>query len=461
MSTAVANVDNTLSVLRETVPNPKFALQSSGTRLVSVLRSTGWARFPKQLSTEQVVRIPAVIICLDVLAQDISKVPFRMYEKLPNNGKRELDPGEHPIAMLLATEPNRFHTWYEYFEMTILHLGVVQNAYTAKRIDARTGYAKELIPVLPARQTTLCVMPEDDPVNGMGFFCYRVDRNTPSEKIQLAQLPEIFLDTEFIHFRGRMFDGLTGYSNLDVGAKAFGVSDELMDYTLRLFNGDGQMPGVFQMGKESGDSLSNEAFNRLKDQLAEASRKMREEQRPIVLEEGMTFESIAMDAQQAEISKQRDSAIVDTARIFRIPPHKIMHLVNVKYENMETLEKSYVNDTLIPYCQRIEQRMSRALLTAADRAKYFFQFDRRAMLLNDMQKLGETGQKLAQSGSITRDEYRGFFGFNEMPNGAGKTYLIPSTYNLVDDSNEVVIPAGAQPKEDDGKSTEASDAGKE
>lgn len=460
MSTAVA-IDNTLSVLRETVPNPKFAVQAGGARLVSVLRSTGWNRFPRQLTTEQIVRIPAVIICLDVLAQDIAKVPFRMYEKLKNNGKRELGPEEHPVATLLATEPNRFHTWYEYFEMTILHLGVVQNAYTAKRIDPRTGYAKELIPVMPARQTTMAVMPEDDPVNGMGFFCYRVDRNTPAEKIQFAQLPEIFLEYEFIHFRGRMFDGLTGYSNLDVGAKAFGVSDELLDYTLRMANGDGQMPGVFQMGKESGDSLSNEAFQRLKEQLGERVRKMREEQLPIVLEEGMTFQEIAMDAQQAEVAKSRDAAIVDTARIFRIPPHKIMHLVNVKYENMETLEKSYVNDTLIPYCERIEQRMARSLLTAADRAKYFFQFDRRAMLLNDMQKLVEAGQKMTQVGAIDLDEFRALFGYNELPNGSGKIRLIPSTFNAVDDKNEVVIPAGAQPQgEDKAKGTEASNAGK-
>lgn len=454
MTTDIAKA---LEVLHETVPNPKFAVQSSGARLVSVLRSTGWSRFPKQLTTEQVIRIPAVIICLDVLAQDISKVHFRMYEKLPNNGKREVMPDQHPIAMLLATEPNRFHTWTEYFEMMILHLGVVQNAYTVKRIDPRTGYATELIPALPARVTPMAVMPEDDPNGGMGFFCFRVDRNTPSEKIMLAKIPEVLLEHEFIHLRGRMFDGIAGYSNLDVGSKAFGMSDELLDYQTRLYSGDGQMPGVFQMGKESGDSLSDEAFQRLRDQLAEASRKFREESRPIVLEEGMTFEQIAMDAQQAEASKAMDASIVNVARIFRIPPHKIMHLVNVKYENMETLEKSYVNDTLVPWCKRIEQRMARSLLTSADRAKYFFEFDRREMLLNDLQKLAEVGQKLVQAGSITLDEYRQFFGFNELPGDAGKVRLIPSTYNTVDLNNEVVIPAGAQPQGND-KAKEAGNA---
>lgn len=442
-----ADISKALDVLHETVPNPKFAVQASGARLVSILRSTGWNQFQKHLTTEQVIRIPAVILCLDVIAQDISKVRFRMYERLPNQGKREVGAMEHHIATLLATEPNRFHTWIEYFEMMILHLGIVQNAYTAKRVDPSNGHVVELIPALPARVTQFVVMPEDDPVNGMGFFCYRVDQNSPAEKMFFAKMPEVMLDHELIHFRGRMFDGVAGYSNLDVGAKAFGISSELMDYQKRLFTGDGQMPGVFQMGKESGDSLSDQAFTRLREQLAEASRLFREEAKPIVLEEGLTFEAIAMDAQQAEVAKARDAAIVDNARIFRMPPHKIMHLVNVKYENMETLEKSYVNDTLIPWCQRIEQRMARALLTPAERAKYFFEFDRREMLLNDMQKLGEVGQKLAQTGAIELDEYRAFFGFNELPNKSGKIRLIPSTYNAVDERNEIVIPAGAQPQD--------------
>lgn len=465
MSAAVASPEKSkaLTVLKETInPPPAFAVQSTGARLVSILKSTGWNYSNRQLTADQIIRLPGVIICLDVLAQDIAKTPLKLYEKLPNNGKREVPPEEHWMALLLSTEPNRFHTWYEFIEMLMLHLGVVQNAFVAKRMNAVSGKTTELIPVMPARVTHLVVEPEQDPVSGMGFFCYRVDRNTSAEKVMFAKLPNVFLQDEFIHLRGRMFDGLTGYSNLDAGARMFGLADELTAYQTKLFGSDGQMPGVFQKPGEAGDSLSEDAFDRLRAQLAEASRKFREESKPIVLEEGLTFQQIAMNAEQAQLKEARDAALVDTARLFRIPPHKIMHLVNVKYENMETLEKSYVNDTLIPYCQRLEQRFGLALLTREDRSKYFFEFDRRAMLLNDMQKQAEFAKVGAQVGALELDEFRALFGYNELPGGAGKTRLIPSTYNLVDENNEVVIPAGAQPQGDGSKDAEdGADAKKE
>jgi phage portal protein BeeE len=196
---------------------------------------------------------------------------------------------------------------------------------------------------------------------------------------------------------------------------------------------------------ENGDALSDVAFKRLREDLAALLTNMRRHNVPIVLEEGMTFKEISMTADQAEVAKSKDAAIVDVARTFRIPPHKIMHLVNVKYENMETLEKSYVADSLIPTCVQIEQKLGISLLTLRERTKYFFEFDRRAMLLNDQEKIAEVVKTLANTGAMNHDEQREALGWNPLPNGSGKMRTIPSTYHLVDENNKVVIPAGGQP----------------
>lgn len=462
----MAATSQALATLRETINPPRppaaYNAQSTGVRLVNVLRSTGWLSSRKRLSLEEIVQLSAVVICLDVIAQDISKVPMRMYERLGPYSKRLVMPEEHPVAEFLATEPNRFMTWQEFFEMSLLHLGLARNAFIAKR-QAEDGTVRELIPCMPARTTILAVQPEDDPVNQMGFYAYEVRRNTPHEKIMLAKLPEFFLQDEMIHLRMRMFDGLTGYSNIEVGAKIFGQADELQEYQTRLFKSDGQQPGVFQMGKESGDSLSDVAFKRLREQLAEASRQFREDQKPIVLEEGMTFETISMNAEQAQVKEARDAAVVDVARVFRVPPHKIFHLINVKYENMETLEKSYVNDTLIPYARVFELAFMRRLLSRKDRAKYFFEFDRREMLLNDPEKLSEVVKVMLQNGAMEHDEARVLFGWSELAGNSGKTRMFPSTYNVVESkTNKVLIAAGGAKgdgtKEDTGKKPPKKDA---
>lgn len=425
--------------------------QGGGVRLVAGLRALGW-NGQRPLSTQEIIQLSAVLICLDVISQDISKVKFRMYRKIAGGGKVEVEPKEHPIAALLAYRPNQHMTWYEFWVMTLLHLGLTQNAYLAKRM--RGAKVEEIVPCMPGRTTILAVQPEQDTA-GRGFYCYQVDRLTPHEKIQLSGLPLVFLPSEFIHVRSRMFDGLSGYSNLDAGAKTFSMATELLDYATRLFANDGGFRGVFQKPGEAGDALSEEAFEHLRTQLAEAMTNLRRNNQPLVLEEGLQFQPISMNADQAQSSQARDSAVVDIARTFRIPPHKIMHLINVKYENMETLEKSYVQDSLIPICVEIEQKMEVCLLTQEEMQEYCFEFDRRAMLLNDQTQLATVTKNLVQNGGLTTDEFRAAFGYNPLGGDIGKTRLLPSTFNVVDDKNNVVIPAGAQPAKDGNASSDS------
>lgn len=444
--------ENALTVLRETIPRKKpdsaVGAQGSGVRLVSALRSVGW-NGARPLSTAEIIQLSAVLICLDVISQDISKVRFRMYRKLPDGGKVEVLPKEHPVAALLAYRPNQHMTWVEFWSMVLLHQGLVNNSFIAKRM--KNGKTEELIPCMPARTLILAVDPDRDEAR-RGFYCYQVDRFSTHERIQLAGLPLVFLPGEFIHIRSRMFDGLVGYSNLDAGAKTFSMAAEIQDYATRLFANDGSFRGVFQKPGEQGDALSDPAFEHLRTQLAELMTNMRRHGTPIVLEEGMEFKQISMNADQAQSTQARDSAVVDIARTFRIPPHKIMHLINVKYENMETLEKSYVQDSLIPICVDIEQKMEVSLLTREEMQEYCFEFDRRAMLLNDQEKLADVAKVLVQNGGLTTDEFRAAFGYNPIGGDVGKTRLLPSTYNAVDDKNKVVIPAGAQPAKDGNQS---------
>lgn len=435
----------TLKLLRETVKPEVVGTQvtPTGARLVSAMRAFGLSG-TRRMTTEEILQLSAVVVCLDVRSQDISKVHLRMYEGLPNGGKRIVEAQEHEVAMLLATQPNPHMTWNEFWTMVLLHHGVLSNAYIAKRMKG--DVCEELIPCLPARTKMIAVEPED---GSRGFYAYEVERFGAPERIPFMGMPKIFLPGEFIHVRSRMMDGLMGYSNLDVGAKTFAQSMEILEYSTRLYANDGGMRGVFQKAGEQGDALSDAAFERLRTQLAELLTNMRRHNVPIVLEEGMTFETISMTADQAENAKAKEAAIVDVARTFRIPPHKMMHLVNVKYENMETLEKSYVSDALIPTCIPIEQKLRVSLLKPAERGKYFFEFDRREMLLNDQEQLAKVVETLMKYGALEQDEMRMALGWNPLKGDAGKMRVIPSTYNLVDGSNKVVIAAGAQPAGED------------
>lgn len=381
------------------------------------------------LPIDVALQLSALLICLDVISQDIAKVALQLRRRLPNGGSEVVQPSEHHIAKYLNGVPSKWHSWFEMKQMMILHFGIVQNAFLIKGTDSR-GRINSLIPWMPGL-TSILINEET------GDMFYDFDRKTPVQKAMLKSDERFFHESEVIHFRGRLFDGLNGYSTLQAGAGVMQLAKAIQEYQTRLYQNDAVIRGVFQMKNEQ--ALSEEAFRRLKAQLVELWQQAREKGKPIVLEEGMEFKSISMESDAAETAKAKDKSIEDMARLFRIPPHKMMHIVNVKYENMETLEKSYVQDSLIPIAVNVEEKLDNGMLTEDEKEEMFLQFDREAMVLTDVEKQAMIMKVLANNAAITIDEMRAHRGMNPLPNGAGEVRLVPANYFLVDENNEIVL----------------------
>lgn len=415
-------------------------------RLVNLFGAGLWGDEPGPLAIEEALKLSSFLVCVDVLSQDIAKARLELRRELPSGGSVVVQPNEHRVARMLKLRPNKYHSWRELIEMLVLHLCAVQNAFIGKMMTP-SGVVEALMPFMPGRVRIL--VDEES-----GQFVYDVERYTPAERVMLKDFERYLLPDEVIHLRGRMFDGIWGYSNLEAGSAVTGLAKALQQYQTRLYTSDATMRGVFQMKNER--ELSEAAFLRLKEQLRELWNNMRDKGVPLVLEEGMEFEGITMDSAAAEAAKAKDAAIEDMARLFRIPPHKMMHLGSVKYENLDTLDRSYAHDTLIPIAQKTEDNLNTALLSESEiLGGYYLQFNRQQMVLYDPEKRATVHKVLALAGALTIDEMRAENGKNPLPNGAGNVRLIPANYHLVDENNEIVLETQsntpAQPGEDGGE----------
>jgi HK97 family phage portal protein len=464
MSEKTPDTAAALALLRETVGVEKTVVSASSLPSMSSAGyweaiQQAWARgddFAAPLSIPDVLQIAAVMVCLDVISQDIAKTPLYLMERVPGGGKRKVEPSQHPVAGMLVRAPNRHHTWFEFKQMLSLHLGLVQNAFVAKDMDP-AGTVREIICVPPWR----C---QAEILADYSAMRYRIRKDTPVERFLYNGLNGVLVEDEMIHVRMRMMDGMLGYSNMLAGAKTMTLAQELIDFQTRMYRNDGTLRGVFQQAKGGTvEPMDPKALSNLRKQLAENLHALRRHGWPLVLEDGLQFQQISMTADQAELSKARDAAIVDAARTFRIPPHKIYHLVNVKYENMETMESSYAFDTLVPLCEAVEDRLKLGLLSDREQERYFFEFDREVMTITDPAKQAEIIKVMLGMGAMEIDEARARRGLNPLPGGAGKVRLIPTTYMGVDQSNEIVIAAaGVDPafamELEDKKAQHAADA---
>lgn len=383
-------------------------------------RVVGWSEALQQAAT---------VACLDVLAQDIAKAPLVLYRRTPDGGSKVVGPREHPLARLFWLRPNKHMTWNEFVQMLIYHLGLSSNGYLVPRFK-RNGEIAGLTPVLPGR-VDINVAPSTNEL------VYRVSPGTAFEEVQLESPGSFILfEDEMIHIKHRFLNGIVGTSTLAVGNKVFSLTDSLHAFGERLFARDGTLRGTF----ETESTFEQDQYDRLVMSLNMALAKLRDTGFPLVLENGLKFNKISVTPAEAQQKEYWDGQIAETARLFRIPLHKIGHLTAIKYDNMGPMEAAYVNDSLIPRCQAIEERLNVGLLTEEEQLDYYIEFDRKILRRADEKALSEQVTKQWTGGLITQNEAREELGYNPAKNG--DVYQMPANTYLIGVDHKVIVAPG-------------------
>lgn len=394
----------------------------------------------------------AVLVCLDVLAQDIAKARLQLVQKLPGGNMKVVDAlgaGSTPMAEMLALEPNERHTWIEFVQMVVYHLVMRSNSYAYIKRN-RVGDVLELVPLQPGQ-----VSERINQTTGEVF--YDINASTVQEMALLGQGRWSFTapERDVIHFRQRMLDGFWGYSTLTAGGRAISLGSEIESFQRNQLSANPTTRGFFSREKGAGE-LSNPAFLRIKDQLRRLLRRGADGE-PMLLEDGIKFEEFTFKGSDTEITKLFDKHVETVCRLWRMPPHKVMHLSAVKYENLATLEMVYVRDTLVPICRLIESRMEKALLDRRDRLRYGFMFNRDDMVVADEEQEREWVTQMTDRSAITINEARVAAGWNPVP--WGETRFVPANGVLIDEQNNVVASGAAAAGGQSQEPADQNDAG--
>lgn len=394
------------------------------------------------VASSDAIRLAAVLACIDVLAQDIAGAPLTLNRALQEGSRRrgyeQVPPRAHPLAKLFWTRPNDFMTWFEFMSMIVYHLALVDNAYII-RVRDRMLRTTGLIPVLPARVRMDVVT--EGPLKGSIF--YRVQATMLAEAAQYGgEEEQIFFPGEMIHLRTRFLNGFSGLPTLAVGSRVVSLTEAVTRFQDRVFRRDGALRGVFEQAKDAPE-LSQPQYDRLKQSLGEAMGLLRDLGYPLVLESGMQFKNISMTAAEAGAKEAFSQQIAETARLFRIPPHKLMHFESVKYDNMDAANRVYVQDSLLPRVKPIEQRLSEALLSEDEQMDLYVEIDRAALNQSSPQETSARVTKEWDSGLITKNEARELLGYN--PAADGEVYKMAANTFLIDENHEVVVTNQASP----------------
>jgi HK97 family phage portal protein len=371
------------------------------------------------------------ITCATVKARDIAKAEMQLWRLNSQGGYDFVKPNQHWLAKLLSRRPNAHHTWDEFWRLVVTHREMAQNAYILK-IENRLGEVTQLVPWVPSR----CRMR----ISLQNNVFYEIMAANEFEQAMLGQGSTVVPARRIIHLKGRMWNGFDGMSNEVIGSPIFALTDAITRYQTNLFGNDGRQPMVYETDKEFGTSdQATAAFNRLKQQLREATAKMNRQGDAILLEAGLTAKPIGANPKDALAPEAYKSMVQRICALMDMPPHKIYQLDPVKYNNQAQMDATYASSVLEPVAQNIEHHFRLDVLPEDEQDELFPEFDRMGLLAGDPESLMKVMKDAMLLGGMTHNEMRDRLPLALGPIEGGDTRMVPVNVRLVDENGEEVM----------------------
>lgn len=332
------------------------------------------------VSPDSAMRVSAVYACVRIISETVASLPLKVYEST-DRGRSVVD---HPVSPLLAYSPNGEQTAFEVREFMMTNLGLRGNAY-AQVIRNRGGRVAEI-----------------QPLNSRYM---KVDRDSNSQLVFDYQQPgeiKVFGPQEIWRIAGLSGDGVTGLSPITQAKESIGLAIQGERQSAKQFSNGAQIPGVLEFP----NTLDEEQIERLRKQWAENQAGTDNAYKPLILESDMKYHAIGMTSSDAQFLESRKYQVADIARMYRVPLHMLNELDKATFSNIEHQSIEFVMHTIRPWLVRIEQSISRDLLTEAERRRYFASHSVEGLLRGDTKSRYESYQSAISAGWMNPNEAR-------------------------------------------------------
>lgn len=365
--------------------------------------------------------IAAYFASIRNISEDIAKLPRKVYE-LDSKGNRTEDRGHNVRDVIM--HPNPHTTAFSFWQTLVAHALGYQAGYAEIVMDKITGTQPRGLWPLDPRSVTPWV--SDDGAT----LIYRVrDRHGR----------EIVLDSDHMFvLHGLGFDGYTGYVLARVAATTLGAIAGANTFRASYFGNSLNPTGFFEVPPTLSETATENFMTSVKEKLRGA----KNAHGAHVLPDGIKWVKHGTDPKDSQLLESGNFGIEEVARLFRMPPSKLMHMINSSVRaNLEQENKSYYTDTLSPWAIKIEQEIDRKLFTPKERKTHFVEHTFDALLLADTVQRHEALAKGFGTGLYTINDMLKIE--NRPPIGPkGDVRFVPHNLKSLD---EAIAPPPTQP----------------
>ena len=261
---------------------------------------------------------------------------------------------EHSLYRLLSVSPNIEMTPVLFKETLISHILLYGNGY-AEIVRDGMGRPQELWLLAPDR-----VEPQRD---DMGRLVYRV--NQSGGETVMLQPDRMF------HVPGLSYDGIRGYSVLDVADRILGNSMKIDRFTANYFRQAMNPSGVITLSADM--QVTDETIIRMQNAFKRyigANGHM-----PFIADSGADYKPVSHTPEQAQFLETRLFMIREICRLFGVPPYMVFASDSMPRANVEQQNKEFIHQTLVPLGTKLEQEANRKLILFSNRFSTSFDYN--------------------------------------------------------------------------------------
>jgi HK97 family phage portal protein len=357
------------------------------------------------VTTEGAMRVAVAYRCTHILAGACGNLPIDLMRRISESDRR---PAEgHPLRAVLQ-RPNSWQTSSEFRKMLTAHAVLKGNGYAIK-ITSRG----RILALWPLKNPDRMTVKQDPQTMRLAYHWQRDDGSV----LVLEQ-------ADVLHLRGLTLDGINGLGVLSFAREALGLSIQAEQATAQTFK-QGVIAGL--VFTKTG-SLSDEAFDRLKEQIENHNAGAENARKALILEDDLKVDGSLMSAVDLQFIESRAFSRADIGMFFGVPPHMYGDTEKATSwgSGIESQQIGFVTFTANDWFVMWEEALSRDCLTEAEVAQgYYIRLQRQALLRGDTKARWEAYTRGLQWGVYSPDEVRRMEDENPRADGEGGQYYDP------------------------------------
>lgn len=367
------------------------------------------------VDSDSVLTVATVHACIRFLSQTLAMLPWEVKRPLKT---ASVTVARHPVGYLLSSEVSDEYTSFQFRETMLSWALRYGNGY-AEIVRDTMGRISELCPLHPDRVDLY----RD---NTTRKLFYMVDGSIRLEP------------RDVFHLRG-FGEGPKGLNVMKYAAESIGHARAMQLFGAAFFGSGANPSGIVEAKRP----MSPEGIDELEARFKRIYSGPKRSNKTMVLDSEMTYRTLSTTPEAAQSVQSQQHMVAEICRWFGVPPHKVQHLLQATFSNIEHQSIEVVTDSVMPWVRRFCDEANRKLL-GANRDGVFTHMDLTYLLRGDSTARVARYRGLREIGVLSVDEIRAEEGY--APLGAsegGEKRVMQSQYTTLEKIGEAPEPVAA------------------